>query len=233
MKLSLFLATSLLLIASCASAQTAQDYYITTKLDTVYGDFGSNRDGRITFKVDGKKSKLDPQAIYRVYDAKRDALYAPSFIQNSIVKIAGSNPKMYRLDEQRAARSKPLFAQVLADGAIVVYSFVKTQTMGGSMMGPAPSMTSTHQSHRVYALKRSTKEIVEMRKTGTVVFFQVNATKLKNNQSTLFSDFPELVDEISKQQTVSFDYMIDCINRYNKKKEAEGKGLASYGVKIY
>lgn len=72
MKFNLFLAAFLLFVTSNARAQLTNDFYITTKQDTVYGEFGSNKYGRITFKLNGKKSTLDPRNTYRVYDAEKE-----------------------------------------------------------------------------------------------------------------------------------------------------------------
>ncbi|WDF67311.1 hypothetical protein PQ465_13455 [Sphingobacterium oryzagri] len=234
MKYTRLLVALLIFTVGCASAQTTNDFFITTKQDTVYGELRSYKEGRIKFKIDGKNQKLDPHKTYRVYEAKENRWYAPSYIENCIVRIEGSQPKMYRISESRRKTAKPLFAEVITDGAIVVYAFEKKQMMGrevimvGAYGGPI-----THYSRRIYALKRATNEIVELKKTGPVLYIRVNSTKIKNDQSNLFADFPELVEEIAKQPSINYDYMLECINRYNQQKQLMGEGLAVYGMEIY
>jgi hypothetical protein len=216
-------------IPKFSNAQASNDFYIDINHDTIYGDFGHNNNGKITFKASGKKIKLDPARVYRVYDARDDRWYAPSYIQNCIVRIKNSEPKMYMISEQRRQTAKPLFAEVVTDGAIVVYAFVKNSTMSGGPNG----FPTTNSSLRVYALKRATNEIVELKKTGPVLFFTVNGTKIKNDQSNFFSDVPGLAEEIAKQPVVKYDYMIECIKRYNEQKKVLGEGKESYGVEIF
>lgn len=230
MKFITLLTVTVLLILNSSFAQSHTDYYITVQHDTIYGDFSSSSDGKIKFRVDGKKVKLDPKSVYRVYDSNRDILYAPSYIQNCIVKIEGSNPKMYKISERLRKKEKPLFVQLLADGEIAVYSFVLTQTLttGGSMMGGV----TTQSSYRCYALKKSTNEIVELRKTGPVLFFQVSTTRINRNLSNFFDHSPELLAAIEKEPKVNYEFIIEIVKKYNEQKELKGEGT-SYGTHIF
>lgn len=229
MKFIIFLFVFSCAIPHFSNAQVSQDFYINNDRDTIYGNLSRNFQGRITFKANGKRIKLDPTRVYRVYDAREDRLYSPSYIQNCIVRLKDSEPRMYTISEQRRQMFKPLFVEVVTDGAIVVYAFVKSSTMSGGLNG----FPTTQSSLRVYALKRATNEIVELKKTGAVLFFEVNGTKIKNNHSSIFSDVPELVEEIAKQPVIKYDYMIECIKRYNEQKEIIGEGRDSFGVQIF
>lgn len=230
MNYSAFFTALLLLIVNGSSAQTKRDFFVTNQFDTVYGEFsGYSYFGNMRFKVDGKNYRLDPQAVYRVYDAKDNRWFAPSYIQDCIVRVEGSDPKIYKISERLRGITKPQFAQILTDGAIVVYSFTLTQNMAPMTGG----ILTTNNSLRTYALKRSTNEIVELRKTAPVLFFQVSSTKIKKDQSVFFADFPELLQEMAQQESISYDYMLECIKRYNEQREIMGEGLATYGTTIF
>ncbi|WP_164112202.1 MULTISPECIES: hypothetical protein [Sphingobacterium] len=233
MKLPILILCLLFLSQFHCSGQSA-DYYINMNMDTVYGEFRSISNGKIKFKVNDKKTTLDPKQVYRVYDADKSDLYGPSYIQNCIVRIEDSKPKMYKISERLRETEKPLFAQIHEDGEIIVYSFSLHRNSGPSfgsngMMTPGASS----RSDRYYALKKSTNEILELRKTGTVVFFQVSGTKINRNLSDYLDNSPELIAEIENEPKLKYEFILERIKRYNAKKELIGEGKSKYGRSIF
>lgn len=210
------------------------DYYVNMNLDTVYGEFRSISNGKIKFKVNNKNTKLDPKQVYRVYDANRGYIYGPSYIQNCIVRIEDSQPKMYKISERLRKIKKPLFVQIHVDGEIIVYSFSLIRNSGPSI-GAGGMMTPglPNRSDRYYALKKSTNEILELRKTGTVILFQVSLTKINRNLSDYFDNSPELIAEIENEPKLKYEFILERIKRYNTKKELIGEGKSKYGMNIF
>ncbi len=210
------------------------DYYINIDMDTIYGEFSSISNGKIKFKINGKKTKLDPKQVYRLYDIDKGNVYGPSYIQNCTVRIEDSNPKMYKISERLRQTEKPLFVQIHEDGEIIVYSFLLERNSGFSV-GPNGMMNSgvSSRSDRYYALKKSTNEILELRKTGTVVFFQVSGTKINRNLSNYLDDSPELIAEIEKEPKLKYEFILEQIKKYNARKELIGEGKSKYGMSIF
>lgn len=236
MKLIITFCMGFFLSSNFAFAQSViKDYYVNLKNDTIYGEFASLANGRIKFKVDGKKLTLDPKETYRVYNSEKSKLYAATYIQKCLVKIEGSDPKMYKISERLRKIEKPLFAEVVTDGEIVVYNFDVKQFVGsGGMVGMGVGgFNSMHTSDQFYALKKSSNEILELRKTGPILYFNVSVSKISKNLDAFFDGNSEILDAIEKEPKIKYEFLLEQIKKYNAWKELIGEGAERYGTQVF
>lgn len=208
-----------------------RDYYITNQNDTVYGELSSFSSGKIKFKIDKKKTTLNPLATYRVYSSKENKTYAPSYIKDCIVRIDKSEPKRYEISERLRKIERPNFVELVEDGEIVVYYFQIKNYMGA--YGNTPTLNPFHISDRFYAFKKATNEIIELKKTGPIFIFNVSFTKIDKNLVDFFDGNSEIIEAINKEPKIKLEFMIEQIKKYNAWKQLIGESAPGSYDMIY
>ncbi|MFZ4260435.1 hypothetical protein ACFRAE_00210 [Sphingobacterium sp. HJSM2_6] len=218
MKYQLLLFSLLILLPTLTFAQnsTNQDYYITNERDTVFGKITKVHDNYLKIKVNGKRTKLSPFDVFRVYQSKKRKLFGSSYIKYGVRKIKDSKPILYRVDERTRVLGYPKFTEILIDGEIIVYRFeINKRFSFGGLNGMS---TSSSVSYRLYAFKKSTDEILELENTAMAFVIDVNKAKIGKDVIKFFENDVEINAKIEAQNKLTTKFMLEIIKLYNMKK---------------
>lgn len=224
-----------LCLAGMLHAQENRDYVVTMERDTVFGEITSVKDGKLKMKmVDGKRT-FRPGEVYRAFYGEET--YAPSYIENGLERVPGVKPNLYRISTRKTKRP-PTFAEVIADGEIVLYYFKKTRS--GPIMAvpyagavPTAGMSFPSSQKNYFALKKSTGEAIEIRKSGFYILGNMSKKKIAINLAKLIEDEPEWMKKFEEEDKLDLARFIEYIEGYNKLRQEKGNDPKRYDFQIF
>jgi hypothetical protein len=206
--------------------------------DTIFGRIISIKDTKLKIATTTSKLSFKPEEIFWVKYSKKQKYYTPSRMTapTGLKKVPGVNPPIFRLSEIKAGRH-PIFAEVITDGEIAIYLFEQSNThfkaahygpggfTGGTVGGPSRP--------KYFAVKKSTGEIIEIKKSG--LLFETK--KLKKNSTIniakLMEDESEWLQKLEKEEKLTFDQFVDYIIGYNELRAARGYDAGRHNFQIF
>ncbi|MGA6117063.1 hypothetical protein [Sphingobacterium anhuiense] len=202
------------MITTLCKAQDNKDQIILMNGDSFYTNVISVND-KIAVIADGKdKSEIYPDQVYRIYKAKKNKTYAPSFIEKNLELVKGSKPEIYKIKIKD--NSAPTFAELEADGDIMVY-FVKDSNFalgGGIGTGSKMGLIGFTTVKSWFALKKSTGEIILLRQSDDNALFPGNK-KRAENLKRFFTGAPEVIASFENEKTFNYPIFLSYIKKYN------------------
>ncbi|MBD1432340.1 hypothetical protein H8B06_05850 [Sphingobacterium sp. DN00404] len=215
-------------------AQENEDYVVTMERDTIFGKITSVTDKKLKIKTATTKRTFRPNEVFRAMDNKK--VYAPSRVEYGLERVPGIEPKLYHFSERKATKP-PTFAEVITDGEIVLYYFIKTSTAmapagfaGGQHM---PGMFFTSNQKNYFAIKKSTGDAIEIKKSGFYLFGNMSKKKIAINLAKLIEDEAEWMKKFEEEDSLNLDRFIEYIEGYNKLRKAKGHDPERYDFQIF
>lgn len=241
MNIKILLTISGLCLASVLYAQRKQDYVITMKGDTIVGKITSVKPKKLAIKTATSKMSFKVEEIYIASDNRKQKQYAPSRLgaAHALERIPDIEPEVYRISAKTKTK-RPLFAEVIIDGEIAIYSFERSYGyagnfgaggVGGVGFSAAPAGGFTHTFY--FAIKKSTGEIIKIKKSGIVIDTGKLKKKTVRDMAKLLEDEPEWLQRFEKEEKLSFDRLVDYIIGYNELRAARGYDAGRYNFQVF
>lgn len=208
---------------SCkAQNKYANDGYIVfMEGDTLRGRILSAKNTHVAIDNGQQAQEFLAEKVYRVYDLRKNKVYAPTFLAKSSEPMAGARPGYYRVKTEKL--KAPTFAQLLEDGEIAVYYFSNTNLgIGGGASifagsgggGILPSIALNVSKTKLWlAIKKKTDEIIVLKSSNAD--FYVSDNDKANNLINLMDETPNLQEALVKERKVNFKVFMDYIKQYN------------------
>ncbi|MEN5197213.1 hypothetical protein [Sphingobacterium faecium] len=172
----------------CQAQSAKNDLIILINGDSIRTKVVSVNDNEAI--IDDGENKMDmyPDQVYRIYNNKKTKVYTPSYIQNSIELVKGSKPEIYRI--KTTDRSDPTFAELIADGEIMIYYISNTNFAFGAGTGSRVGIGFT-TIKSWFAIKKGSGEIILLKSSDDNALFKGNKQRAINLKRFLV-DEPEL-----------------------------------------
>ena len=227
-----------LCLTSLLYAQKEQDYVITMKGDTIVGEISSVKPKKLSIKTATSKMSFKANEVFKVRDSKKQKLYMPSRvgIQGGLERVRGTELDIYHLSK-RKANKLPLITEVITDGEIIIYLFEQSSAPmfygGGGAVGGAGMMVGGGSKSTYFAMKKSTGEIVEIKKSGFVIETNKLKKKTTRDMAKLLEDEPEWLQQFEKEEKLNFDRFVDYVIGYNELRAARGFDVKRYNFQVF
>ena len=157
-------------------------------------------------------------------------------IQGGLERVRGTELDIYHLSK-RKANKLPLITEVITDGEIIIYLFEQSSAPmfygGGGAVGGAGMMVGGGSKSTYFAMKKSTGEIVEIKKSGFVIETNKLKKKTTRDMAKLLEDEPEWLQQFEKEEKLNFDRFVDYVIGYNELRAARGFDVKRYNFQVF